>query len=901
MTRRAHEESDGGPQPPALPTRLLQASLPKDARGRSIFGDLIEEWHRRPRGAARAAWYWRECLRVGARYLFVRTRLPGGHPSGGGRAGASSLLPLDDVRHALRRARRSPLASGLTVLALGVGVAAPTLMYSLLVGVTRDLPVPEPDRLVHVGRRFTPSIVRQADLAWLRPLLEQPSAGTGAGLASVGAFALGRFDLSGEDGFPERWSGAYVTPGVFPTVGVPPALGRWISEGDLTTGDAVVVLSDEVWLERLEGDPEAVGRTVRVDGRAHMIVGVMPPGFAFPDAADVWLPLHAPPRGATTAAELVGRFADGSSLEAFQERVAVIMTALQEEGATDVALARPLAAEAWSDRSIGPNERRMLRLMVLLVSFVLVIAVADVIHLFLARALAGRTQTAVRLALGASRWRVVRQHLFDALVLAVAGGLLGLALAAVGVSALAGAMAPRLSWGMEIRLDPLVVLFSTGLVAAAALATAVAPAIGSARLDLASSMRDGARGASGGRRIQRATGLLVVAEVAFTCALVVVAGLLTRGALRSMDTHGDFATATVLTASYELRADRHPGADEIATFHQELTRRIGARPAVVAAGLTSHLPGIFAPSRRVEVEGEPYERPEDRPVTHVVHISPGFLNALGVEPARGRDLTWSDGRADGLVALVNEPFVRAHLSGRDPLGARIRLAPDERAPAGAAAPEWATVVGVVPPLGLRTGRDPDDTGIYLPMAAAALRTASLLARARPGAHGSELAPLARAEAAALDADLALDDMASLEERLRANRDMESLFATLFQIFGASGLLLAGVGLYGLMVFTVGRRVRELGIRSALGARPGRVAWTAVRGGALQVSVGLLLGMGFAATVAPLFGTLFMGYQPRDAVAYGVAVLTLLGTGVAAALGPARRAISSDVADVLRAE
>ena len=898
MRRRRSAGGEGGARPPAVPTRILRASLPRDARGRSIFGDLIEEWHHRAPGSARTAWYWRECLRVAGRYLFVPTRLPGAPTPAGGRAGLPSFVPLDDLRHAVRRARRAPLASGLTVLALGVGIAAPTVMYSLLVGVTRDLPVPEPDRLVHVGRRFTPSIVRQADLEWLRPLLDEPA---GAGLASAGAFGMGRFDLSGEEGFPERRAGAYVTPGVFPTVGVPAALGRWISVADATTGDPVVVLSDRVWRERLAGDPEVVGRTIRIDGRPHTVVGVMPPGFAFPDEADVWLPLDPSRPGDTTGAELVGRLAEGASLEAVHGRVEGRMTALRESGAAAATLARPLAAEAWRDRSIGPNERGMLRLMVLLVSFVLVIAVADVVHLFLARALTDRTQTAVRLALGASRWRVVRRHLTDALVLAVAGGLLGLGMAAVGVGGLAGAMAPRLSWGMEIGLDPLVVLFSTGLVVAAALATGIAPAIGAARLDLASAMRDGARGGSGGRAIHRATGLLVVAEVGLTCALVIVAGLLTRGAVRSMDTHGDFATTSVLTASYELRADRHPGAEQIAAFHREVTLRLEARPEAVAAGLASHLPGIFAPRRRIEVEGEPYGRPEDGPLTHVVHVSPGFLDALGVEPTRGRDLEWSDGRADPLVALVNEPFVRAYLEGRDPLGARVRLAPEGPAAADDAAPGWATIVGVVPPLGLRTGRDPDDTGIYLPLVAAAPRTAALLVRAGPGAGPGELAPLVRAEAAALDADLALADVASLEERLRATRDMESLFATLFQLFAAAGLLLAGVGLYGLMVFTVGRRVRELGIRSALGARPRRVAWTAVRGGALQVVVGLLLGTGLATAIAPLLGTLFMGYQPRDPVAYGVAALTLLATGVAAALGPARRAVSADVADVLRAE
>ena len=284
--------------------------------------------------------------------------------------------------------------------------------------------------------------------------------------------------------------------------------------------------------------------------------------------------------------------------------------------------------------------------------------------------------------------------------------------------------------------------------------------------------------------------------------------------------------------------------------------------------------------------------------THVVHVSPGFVDALGVAPVRGRDLSWLDGGEGDIAALVNEPFVRERMRDVEPIGARIRVgARAVDAEPGA----WATVVGVVPSLGLDNGRDFDDTGIYLPITLAPPRSAHLLLRAGPGTGPEALAPVARGVAARLDPDLALTGTGSLDEAIAATRDMESLFATLFGFFGLSGLVLAGVGLYALMAFTVGRRVRELGVRSALGAGPRALMWTAVRGGAAQIGAGLVIGVGLAAVIAPALGTLFMGYDPRDPAAYWAVASTLLATGLAAILGPARRASSVDVAEVLRAE
>lgn len=888
--------------PPRLATRLLRALLPNDRRGRSIVGDLMEEWHARRAGIARNAWYVRESVRVGLRYALVRRHLPGERPVGAPTRPRRNppLLPWDDLRLAVRSATRTPGMSALTVLALGVGVAAPTTMFSLLVGVTRDLPVPEPEELVHVGWRYTPTIVRGAGFEALQPFLD----GAGADeLASVGVFNELQVDLSGGEGFPERRRAAAVTPGVLSTLRVAPALGRAIGPEDVANaqGRPTVVISDALWRGRFGADPEAVGRTLRVDGRPHTVVGVMPPRFAFPEDVELWVPLDVEAPGPYRFAELIGRLADGATLDGVRARTASVMAGLREAGVIGAEVRNGLDAAAWSERAMDRNALRILLAMVAIVSFVLVIACANVAHLFLARALAQRRATAVRLALGSGRWRVVRQHLAESGVLAVLGGLLGVGAAAVGIRWLAAAMAPRLSWWMEIRLDPVVALFAGGLVVCAALFTAVLPALHARRLDVTGPLHSGSRGSSAGRGVARATGGLVVMEVALTCTLLVVAGLLTRGALRNLEVEAGYETASVMVGSFELPADRYPDEDAVRAFHRELVDAVEARPDVVAATLSLAMPGIYSPLENVEIEGTRYERPEDRPLTHLARIAPGYLEVLGVEPLRGRGFSWTDGGEEPLVALVNEPFVRRHMAGADPLGMRVRIAPDEGEDPTAAETHWATIVGVVPNLGMNGGRDPDDTGIYLPLTAEAPRTVALLARVRPGTEPEALIPAARAELAALDDDIAFYGTRSLRSAIRANRDMESLFATMFTFFGASGLLLAGVGLYGLTAFTVGRRVRELGIRAALGARPRSLVWTAVRGGALQIGAGLVLGLGLAVVVAPLLGGLFMGYQPRDPVAYAAVAVMLLLTGTLATLGPARRATSMDIVEVLGTE
>ena len=866
----------GGGGPPDLLLRLLEAALPPGVVGRSIAGDVVEEWHRRPEGPRRLAWFIVVATGLAFRYLMARAATA---------TAESRTVAVDALRRSLRR----PVASALTVLALGLGIAAPATMYSIVQVLTRDVDVEEPERLVHIGRRFSPTVVGIAPLEWLWPGVSGIDE-----LEAVGVYSRERVDLSGEAGHAERLQMAEVGPGVFRAFGVDAALGRTFGEEGR---GAPVVLGHDLWRSRFGGDPGVLGRTVRVDGVPRTVVGVMPDGFAYPGGVDLWAPLDLSDPALREVADFqaVGRLAPGASIEAVRSRVGALEAALVERG-EEIPPGGGLVAQSWSHHLIAPRDRRMLSVMVVLVGFVLVIACADVLNLLLVRALARSRETAVRVALGAGRGRIVGEHLAEVGLLAALAGLLALGLTMGAVRAFEVATAGQLAHWMEVRLEPSALLFGAALVALAALGAGIVPALQSGRIDPGVALRDGGRGASA-FRIGRISRLVVAAEIALSCALLVVAGIMVRGAVSTLRTDGEYATRSVLTARYELR----PGAyddDGAQGFHRALVQRLEDHPGVARAALTTHLPGVFSGRRRVEVAGRDAASLEELPITHRVAVSPSYPAVLESRVLRGRDFTWDDASGGDPPVLVNEAFVREHLEGRDPIGARLRM----RGPgdAGDATP-WARVVGVVPPLGIDVGRDDDATGVYTLVTADPVREVAVLVRAAGGTDPLSLVPELREIVGGMDADLALWSVDTLAGHIEATRAIESVFALLFLAFGGTGLLLATVGLYGLLAFGVRRRVRELGVRMALGAAPVRVVWTALGSGLLHLVAGLAAGLLLAALVAPLLGQALFGMDPRDPSVYGAVAGVLALTGVVASLVPARRALGVQVMEALRTE
>jgi predicted permease len=845
-----------------------------------MIGDLEEEWHRRPPGPRRSAWFGVVALSLAIRYLAVA-------------AAVHARIGAHAVRETGMRAFRRPGQTAVVVGALGIGIAAPSIMFSVTRGLTREAELHEPERLVHLGRRFTPRVVGIAPLDWLWPAADGLD-----GVESAGVFRRSQVDLAGGREHAARTSAAWVTPGVLRAFRVQAARGRSLTGDDADRSGGPVLVGDAVWRARFGSDPQILGATVRVDGSPRTVVGVMPPGFGWPGGAEVWLPLDPAEAREPRGYQAVARLADGIGLEVIREQVAVLNEGLLARG-VEVGRGRELAAQSWRHHLIAAQDRRMMALLVALVGFVLVIACADVLNLLLARALARSRETAVRLALGSGPGRIVAGHLAEATLLSALGGAVGLGLTVLGVRVFEAQTAGELAHWMKLSVDLPVLLFGAALVTAAALGSGALPAWQAARLEIRSTLGGGAP-RRGPFHLGRLSRLLIVGQIALSAALLTVAGLSVRGALTSLESTGEFATSSILAARYDARREALD-PDEAGELHRAVVEAVEARSGVEAAALTSHLPGtlFFGAPVRVEVEGRPVDRPEDRPRIRAVRASPALATTLASALQRGRDLSWRDRAGEPAAVLVNEAFVREHLGDREPVGTRIRL--DGGSGETGAGAEWVTVVGVVPGLGVDVGAASGGAAVYRPISTDPLRTVALLVRASPGTDPLSLLPAVRDAVADLDPDLALWDVDTLAGHIRSDRAVESVFAWLFLVFGLAGLLLAGVGLYGLLAFTVRRRTRELGVRMALGAAPGQVVGRAVGGGLVRVLVGIALGLAGAAAVAPLLGPALLGADPRDPLVYGIVAATLVLTGAFAAWNPARRALSTDVGEVLRLE
>lgn len=870
-------------RPPNLPTDLLRLFLPDGPGGSSILGDLEEEWHRRSAGPRRIAWYWSAVL------IQVMWCV---------RSGVERLL-LDvgrDVRLAARRMARNPTGALLMAALLSLGVAAPVTMFSIVQGLSRTPQVPDPDGLVHVGRQQAPGRIGPAPLEWLMPVEEGLE-----GMGPSGIYRASHADISGDGMVPERVGIALVEPSVLEALAVSAAMGRTLEPEDSRRGERVVVLGWRLWRERWSGDPDAVGRSVRVNGRARTVVGIMPEGFHYPGGADIWVPLS--PTSAIDslsggeAFEFLGRLSPGSSLQGLRHQVESIEATLAENG-FDLSPDGGLTVQPWTHRLLAPNQRRTLQAMVLLVSFVLLVACANLAHLLLARALARRRETGLRLALGSGSGRIVRQHLFEAGTICAVGGVVGFALAMLAVTAFEREVTDLLAYWMDIRVDLSVVLFCLALITVAAVVSGVLPAVQAARLDVADTLAGRATRGSSTFRIGRLSHILLAGEIALSSALLVAAGVMVRGALNSLPGDGAFATRDVLAASFELRADGYPSNDEVRAFHGELLERLQRDPAIAAVTLTSHIPGGYTSLRWVEIEGETYERPQDRPWIHAGVISPGFFETLEGDLLRGRALR-SDGVAEPREVLVNEAFVRRHFSDEDQiLGSRVRL-PLLGADEGSEYP-WATVVGVAPQMGMAGGGAlTGGAGVYVSLASEPVRTPNLLIRPTGRIPVSALLPRVRTVLSEMDSDVALFSVASLDEKIARSRAGAAIIPLLFVLFGVVALVLAVVGLFGLLSFRVRQRAKELGVRAALGARGAHVTWCALRAGVKQVVIGLVVGLGLGAAMTPTLGPVLLGTDPRDPLVYVMVAALMSFAAAIAMVGPASRVLSGDVVQALR--
>ena len=813
---------------------------------------------------------------------------------------------LQDVRYALRGLRRSPGFAAAAVVTLALGMGATTAIFSVIRAVLfSPLPYAEPERRVMIWSRwkdFDKTWVADGEVVDYRRLV--PS------LESVAAWATSQANLTGGGAEPIRVGTAEITSNGFETLGAKPALGRgFTDEEDRPGGPPVAVLSYGLWQNRFGGDPSVLGAMIELDGIARRVVGVMSRGFALPtdytvaatEPSQVWIPAQFDPADLSHgnhgyfAAGLLRRGATPRSATA---ELQVLAANLTRQGVYPAEMRFSAFAEPV-DEDIRGAARRALRLVFGAVLFLLLMACANVANLLLARSEGRQREISVRAAIGAGKARLTRQLLTESLVLALAGGALAFVLAAAGVRLIAAHGAAGLPALTPLRVEPRMLAFAAVLSVLTTLVFGFAPVVQTLRLDLAASLKDTASSTSAGLKRQGLRGALVAVQMALAVVLLLGAGLMLKSLAALLSVDLGFEPRHVLTLQVRTPEATYAKPEAVVAFYRALLERVRTLPGVRAAGIVRLLP-LAAEIGDWGLEVEGYEPP---PGLHGKGdwqvVSEGALEALGERLVRGRPLAASDTANAHLVVLVNETLARTYWPGQDPIGKHIRMSYKSSRP-------WLEVVGLL--------RDERHNGVtaaikekfYVPYAqfpeardGDAARGMTIVVRT-DGDPMALVGPV-RSEVRRIDPSLPVANARRMTDVVDASLATPRLTGTLLAIFASLALLLAGVGVAGVLAYLVSRRRREIGIRLALGASRARVLGLVVLRGMAYASIGIAAGTLGAFFLSQVLAGLLFGVAPRDPATYGTVVAVLLAIAAAASAVPAWSAAGVDPLEALRSE
>jgi predicted permease len=810
---------------------------------------------------------------------------------------------LNDVRLAARLLWKSRGFTLAAVAALAIGMSATITMFTLLNGVyLRDLPFANPDRIVSVGvRRVAGQPLGIDNLSFPDFKDLQASARLFDGIGAADEDAM---DLADETRAAERFVGAYVSANAFGLIGHQPALGRGFSpEDDREGAEPVVILGHAVWQRRYAGDPGIVGERVRVNGVVSTVVGIMPEGFGFPTQSALWQPLALrvdPERDRRDIRSLdaFGRMADGVTLEQAEADLAIVMEQLARDFPQSNAGVVPLVRPFRDVNTSGPIQIVFAGLMGSVV-FLLLIGCANVANLLLARGAARAREMTLRVSLGATRRQIVRQLLAESLLLAVVAGTIGLALAAAGVRlvqlSITGTGEP---YWLRFPIEGGVFAFVAAVCLGTAVLCGLAPALHASRVSLAGVLSEAGRSTAGAVSARRWTDGFVILQLALSLTMLAGAGLMMRNVVALSRLDAGVELTGLVSARVSLPAQRYGTVEERRVFYRRLEERLAALPGM-RAGITSAGPLRGGGPRVVSIDDRTPQN--ERPTVTTVAIGPGYLEALGIGAVRGRLFAGSDESSSGQLALVNERFAALHFPDEEAVGRSISLLPVARngEPEGPL-----TIVGVVPnvrqvnPRGSADARSADPV-VYVPFAATAAPSATIVVRSDAGA--AAVSSALREAVGVLDADLPVIGALPLAEALAQELSILAVFGSMFGFFAAAALGLATIGLYAVTAYAVTQRTRELGVRVALGARAGHVWWLITRRAAVQLAVGITLGLGGALGAGQFLQGMLFGVSSRDPLTLvGVPVLMAV-VALVACFVPARRAMRLDPVAALRAE
>jgi predicted permease len=771
------------------------------------------------------------------------------------------------------------------------------MMFSIIYGVYfRGLDVPDADRLLIIYRtdpaRGYPELwVYQNDFYdWREP---QRS------FEGLAGYYFGTVNLSGTEG-PERFSGGFVSANAFDLLRVRPILGRaFQTEDDAPGAPLVVLLGYRVWENRYGGDPDVLGKIVKVNGEQATIIGVMPDGFRFPHGQDLWVPLRDErslhgERDAGPYFRVFGRLQPGVHPEQAQREFDVIAERLGGEY-PDTNEGIGIRFMTFVEANTSPFMAVGFATMLLATVLVLLIACSNVANLLLARAVLRTRECAVRTAIGASRLQAVVPFFSESVLLSAIGAVLGVGLAYLCVDLFRGATAD-VSWPyyMQVKVDLPILGFVLILGLLASLVSGVLPAVRVLRTDVSTVLKDEARGSSS-LELGKLSRALVVTEVALSLVLLVAAGLMGKSIARLGDRGFNFAGDDVFTGRIQLLGGEYDDERVRARFYADLLERLEAIPGVRSAALGSALPGVGAASTRFAVEITSYAAYRDHPVARRAAVSPGFFETLDAGLQRGRSFEARDDADAPGIGIVNQRFADIYFPGEDPLGRRIREV--TRAGAG----EWKTIVGLAPNLkieGFYPGQD--SAGYYVPLAQHRVSSAGIALEADRG-EPAALAASLRGAVQAVDPEIPVYEPRTLDEVIDRQTWAFRVFGALFIAFGFAALFLASVGLYGVLAFAVNRRTHEFGVRMALGARAADVIGLVLRQGATQLGIGLALGLGLALVLSRAMAIFTFQVSPIDPAVFGLSMVFVVSVGALAGFVPALRATRVDPTVALKHE
>jgi len=821
-----------------------------------------------------------------------------------------------DVRHASRALRRTPGFAAVVIITLAIGIGANTAVFSILNGILlKPLAYPDPGRLVAVWQSAPGAEGLAAVSGELRlsPSMYYTYAEQNRTLEHLGVWYSATATVTGT-AEPEEVRGVFVSDGVLQALGVQPMRGRWLSQIDQApTGPAAVMLSEGFWQRRFGGDPQIVGRTILVDSQPNEVVGIMPRGFRVADTdGDLIVPIRfdrSRVRLPGFGFQGIARLRPGVTIAAANADIARLVPIWMRSWPAAEGV-NPLIYEGWRiapalrplKQDVIGNVGKALWIVMGTLGIVMLIACANVATLMLVRADGRQQELAIRAALGAGSRRIIRVLLVESLLLALLGGAVGLALAKIGVTVLlaqAPSGLPRLN---DIALDLRVLAFALGMSALSGFIFGLVPALRHASPRLAASLGAGGRTASDSRTRVRGRHALVVVQVALALVLLVAAGLMIRSFSRLRAVEPGFAhAAEVQTLRISIPRSLVPEAERVARMHVDLVEKLAALPGVTGVALASTLPmdGQPADWDAVMLETRTYAANEIPPLRLFKQISPGYFSTIGTTLVAGRDYTWTDLSERRPFIIVSENFARESWgSAAAAIGKRIRTLPN--------AP-WREVIGVAQNVSENGVHEPPPTTVYWPTTGeSAYRTGDIdvarsatfiLRSARAGTEGFRT-EIQRA-VWSINANLPVAAMQTQQAIYDRSMSRTSFTLTILAIAGLMALTLGIIGIYGVISYAVSQRIREIGIRLALGAQRGELTRMFVRSGVALVCLGVPIGLAAAAALAGLMSSLLFGVSPRDPATYLTVPLLLVIAAILASYLPARRAASVDPADALK--